>query len=119
MKFNTRIKCTKCGELFDAEFGFTVGGSKYFWHDVKKGLPELNKHGESERVLINIHDPDKPDDDATQWEIDFYEPHYVVLGYIKKTTTGQLVWLDYGDHIVEDFDCVVTHWMPKPDPAGA
>ena len=91
--------------------------NKMEWIDVKDELPEFNKFGESERVFISIHDMDEPDDESSQWDIDFYIPHYVDYGYLKKTSTGCAVWLNYGDNIVEDFDCVVTHWMPRPDPA--
>ena len=86
------------------------------WISVKDGLPKIKSYGDSERVIVSVHDMDIPDDDSSEIEHELYEPFFTAVGYITKTSTGCWVWRTCDDGLMEEFECVVTHWMPMPAP---
>ena len=86
------------------------------WHDVKEKMPELKKWGSTEMVLISIHNMRELDEDADEWEKNLYTPFFTSTASLKKLSTGCAVWIYEEDVLVEEGNCVVTHWaeMPKP-----
>ena len=74
------------------------------WISVDDRLPEIEGWASSKSVLIYV----------TNSEED--EANYVGYGFVRRLSTGMMVWENEDGGVVEMWSYKVTHWQPLPEP---
>ena len=112
---NKTVKC-ECGYEYELEPGSEDWEScpdcdlpykhirKSKWISVKDRLPEIEGWASSKSVLMYVTNSEE--DTA----------NYVGYGFVRKLSTGIMIWEHEDSGVVEMWSYKVTHWQPLPDP---